>query len=153
MYLAKVTDMDNATDSHVDFYVEDQGDGWWIAPPVLACRILGDPAECIHGLPDPHWLVETTPTIRHHQREGETNRLLVRFYLAENGPRRGDWATGSLPAYPVDPRVPTDRMEFDTFELWPGVKLEVRRPGDQSTERKPSHATKPVGATQADLTL
>ena len=137
--------------SQVDFYVEDQGDGWWIAPPVLACRVLGDPAPRLHGSRDPHWLVEVTPPVRHHQRGGEAKRLLVRFYRAENGPRSGDWATGSLPAYPVDPQVPTDRMEFETSELWPGAKIEVRRPGDQSTERKASHASRPFGATEVDL--
>lgn len=145
--------MDNATDSSVDFYVEDQGDGWWIAPPVLACRIIGEPAVRIHGNPGLHWLVEVTPPLRYHERAGETNRLLVRFHPIEDGPRRGDWAVGSTPASPIDPSVPMARMEFAISELWPGAKIDIRRPGEQSTERKPSHATRPFGATEADLRL
>jgi hypothetical protein len=97
-----------------DFFLEDQGDGWWHCDTPLSCFIIDGPAPVPDAGGD-FWLVCTEPLIEWHGSESHAERLgrdhsLVNPQPATNvalvmassrfGPTDRAGA-GSLPVYPV----------------------------------------------------
>jgi hypothetical protein len=48
-----------------EFWLEDQGDGWWHCPSPLRCEVLDGPAQ-YRDFRHPFWLVRTDPSIEWH---------------------------------------------------------------------------------------
>jgi hypothetical protein len=48
-----------------EFWLEDQGDGWWHCPSPLHCEVLAGPAQ-YDDFSHPFWLVRTDPEIEWH---------------------------------------------------------------------------------------